>query len=89
MIWERVCWYDGNEINFDMIHDGRLSDLLTAFISVLFLNKKKKIKLKQEEYPNGEILFERLAPRKDTEQSILKLTQEEEDGLLMEEVEAI
>lgn len=88
-IWERICWYEKEEINFDMIHDGRLSDLVTAFVSVLFLNKKQKIKVKQEEYPDGPILFERLASRKNTEESILKLTQEEEDGLLLEEVEAI
>lgn len=76
MIWERVCWYDKDEINFDMIHDGRTSDFVTAFMSVLFLHKDKKVRVKQNSLPDGKIKVENLIPEDERPEGMIKFISE-------------
>ena len=85
IIWERICWYQEDELDFDMIHDGRISDIITAFISSLFLHKQKKIKLKQDKYPDGPILVKNLVPEHKREEGLIQYIQDEErEGMPVE-----
>ncbi len=79
IIWERICWYQTDEVSFDMIHDGRLSDFITAFVSSLFLHHQKKIKLEQEQYPDGEITIENLVPKEERKEGILQMISEDKE----------
>lgn len=89
MIWERICWYEQEVLEFDMIHDGRTSDLVTALMSVLFLNKEKKIKLDQEKLPEGPILVKNLVPLDEREEGVMKYIAEEEENLSLENIATI
>ncbi|MFO7792616.1 MAG: hypothetical protein R6W73_06505 [Candidatus Saliniplasma sp.] len=90
VIWERICWYQTDELDFDMIHDNRLSDLVTAFISSLFLHKKKKIKMEQDYYPDGPIKIENLVPEDERKDGILKyISEKNEEGVTLEQLATI
>ncbi len=78
-VWDRICCYEQKVITFDMIHDGRLSDIVTAMTSILFLHKQNKIKVKQLEYPEGDILVENLVPLEEREGGLVKLAEEENE----------
>ncbi len=62
LVWERICWYQQDILEFGMLHDSRVNDLITAFVAVLFLHKEGKIRLEQETLPYGQIMMENLAP---------------------------
>ncbi len=62
VIWERICWYHQKSLEFGMIHNDRLNDLITAFISILFLHRDSKIKVTQTNFPLGQIMLENLTP---------------------------
>ncbi len=62
IIWERICWYQQKSLEFGMIHNDRLNDLITAFISILFLHRDGKIKVGQKNFPLGQIMLENLTP---------------------------
>ncbi len=79
LTWERICWYQTDELTFDMIHDNRLSDLITTLVSVLFLHHKKKIKLEQEFYPDGPIKIENIVPEDEREEGLLRYISEKND----------
>lgn len=90
IIWERICWYQTDELDFDMIHDNRLSDLVTAFVSSLFLHKKKKIRMEQESYPDGTIMIENLVPEDERQDGILKyIAEKDEEGMTLEQLATI
>jgi len=87
MIWERICWYDKDEIGFNMIHDGRTSDFVTAFMSVLFLHKEKKVKLSQDSFPRGMIKVENLVPVEERPEGMIKFISEtDNENMPIEEV---
>ncbi|MGM0404886.1 MAG: hypothetical protein ACQEQM_01930 [Thermoplasmatota archaeon] len=90
LTWERICWYQTDELTFDMIHDNRLRDLVTTLVSVLFLNNKKKIKVEQEFYPDGPINIENLVPEEEREEGLLKyISEKDEEGLTLEQLATI
>ncbi len=72
-IWDRICCYEQNVITFNMIHDGRKKDIVTSLISILFLNKDNKIKVKQLDYPDGQILLENLVSEEERENGLMEL----------------
>ncbi len=90
LTWERICWYQTDELTFDMIHDNRLGDLVTTLVSVLFLNNKKKIKVEQESYPDGPINIENLVPEEEREEGLLKyISEKDEEGMTLEQLATI
>ncbi len=82
LIWDRICCYEQNVITLNMIHDNRKKDIITALISVLFLHKKRKIKLKQLEYPDGQILLENLVPEKERKNGLVDFVSEKEQDVM-------
>ncbi|MEF8873556.1 MAG: hypothetical protein V5A88_02670 [Candidatus Thermoplasmatota archaeon] len=87
LIWDRICCYEQNVITLNMIHDNRKKDIITALISVLFLHKKKKIKLNQLEYPDGQILLENLVPEEKRENGLIDfVSEEEQDAMTLDNV---
>ncbi len=82
IIWERICWYQQDALEFGMIHDCRPTDLITAFVAVLFLHRDGKIKLNQEELPYGQIIMENLAPEDERVDGHLKTIAEKEEILI-------
>ncbi|MBS3781186.1 MAG: segregation/condensation protein A [Candidatus Thermoplasmatota archaeon] len=81
-IWKRICCYEQKVITLSMIHDDRKKDIITALMSILFLNKQKKIKVKQTSYPDGQILVENLVPEEKRQNGLMELTTEtQEEGL--------
>ncbi len=89
MIWDRICCYEQNVITFNMIHDGRRGDLVTAMMSVLFLHKQKKIKVKQMEYPDGQIMVENLVPSEERKRGIKFMAEDIEEKLSIENMATI
>ncbi len=78
MVWNRICWYGQKVLEFDMIHDGRIRDYVTAFVSVLHLHKDKKIRVFQDELPTGQIMLKVLVPMDETEYTSSLIVGEEE-----------
>ncbi len=85
-IWKRICCYEQKVITFSMIHDDRKKDIVTALMSILFLNQEGKIRLKQTGYPDGQILLENLIPESERQNGLMELamaTNEQEENLSM------
>jgi len=83
-IWKRICCYEQKVITLSMIHDDRKKDIITALMSILFLNKQRKIRAKQTGYPDGQILLENLVPEEERQNGLMELTTKgEEEGLSM------
>jgi len=81
-IWKRICCYEQKVITMSMIHDDRKKDIVTTLMSILFLNKQKKIKVKQIGYPDGQILLENLVANEERQNGLMELTTEsQEEGL--------
>ncbi len=78
-IWKRICCYEQKVITLSMIHDDRKKDIITALLSTLFLNKSKKIKVKQIDYPDGQILIENLVPEEQRENRLMDLAMESQE----------
>ncbi len=89
MVWDRICCYEQNVITFNMIHDGRIGDIVTAMVSVLFLHKQKKIKVKQIEYPDGQILVENLVPEEERKRGIKFMAEDIEEKMPIENMATI
>ena len=62
-IWKRICWYQQKKLEFGMIHNDKLGDLITAFVSILFLHKNGKIMVKQASLPYGQISLSNITPK--------------------------
>ncbi len=86
MIWERICWYDQDDLDFDMIYDGSLTDMVTAFMSCLFLHRDNKIKLGQKVLPDGKIKIVNLVPENERPEGMIRFIAEKEDGSLLENI---
>ncbi len=85
IIWKRICWYQQELLEFDMIHDGRKTDFITAFTSVLFLHKDGKIRVRQEKIPDSQILLKVLAPMEDVEDThALEIVEEDIEEMPLE-----
>ena len=67
LVWKRICWYQQDILEFDMLHDGRKSDFITVFTSVLFLHRDGKIKLRQRKLPGSQITLKVLVPMEEVE----------------------
>lgn len=55
MIWERIMRCGAGEIGIEDIWEGSREDLVTVFMSILFLARDGKIDLWQNEVPSGQI----------------------------------
>ncbi len=85
IIWKRICWYQQEKLEFDMIHDGRVSDFITAFTSVLFLHKDGKIRVRQENIPESQIMLKVLAQMEDIQDShALEIVEEDLEEMPLE-----
>ncbi len=63
LTWGRILGFNGNAVPLGHLATPRDRwDLITVFVSVLFLAKMEKVKLWQEAYPEGDILVQRIAP---------------------------
>ncbi len=81
-IWKRICCYEQKVITLNMIHDDRKKDIITALMSILFLNKQGKIKVKQLGYPDGQILLENLVSDEERQNGLMELTKESQEERL-------
>ena len=81
-VWKRICCYEQKFLTFNMIHDDRKKDIITALTSVLFLNKEGKINIKQTGYPKGQILLENLIPKDQRQNGMMKLVSESTEELM-------
>jgi len=81
-IWKRICCYEQKVITFSMIHDDRKKDIITSLMSILYLNKQRKIKVKQIEYPDGQILVENLVSDEKRQNGLMELTKESQEERL-------
>ncbi len=62
LTWSRILQFDGSAIPLGRLAMGNDRwDLITVFVSVLFLAKMEKVKLWQETYPMGDIFVKRVA----------------------------
>jgi segregation and condensation protein A len=90
-IWERICALNGSAIELHQLYeDGDVWDLVTAFNSVLFLHRDRRIQLWQENFPYGPIQLRNLQatgvlPRTDEAVAAPTPTEDEDDE---EEAEA-
>ncbi len=85
LIWDRICCYEQNVITLSMIHDDRKKDIITALISVLFLHKQNKIKVKQLGYPDDQILLENLVPEEERKNGLVDfIAKEEQEAMAMD-----
>lgn len=61
LTWARLAAFDGGAVPLRSLTDGTPWDEVTVFMSVLFLARLEKIRLRQERYPFGEIYVTRLS----------------------------
>jgi len=86
-IWKRICCYEQKVITMSMIHDDRKKDIITALMSILFLNKQNKIRVKQTDYPDGQILVENLVPDEERQNGLMELaTERQDEGLSIDRI---
>jgi len=63
LTWGRIIEFNGNAVPLGHLATPRNRwDLITVFVSVLFLAKMEKVKLWQKAYPDGDIFVQRIAP---------------------------
>lgn len=61
LIWDRICGLNGATIPLDQLYDKKdVWDLVTAFNSVLFLHRDRRIELWQENFPYGPVQLKSL-----------------------------
>jgi segregation and condensation protein A len=61
--WSRIAGFNGTTASLmHLAAPGDRWDLITVFVSVLFLAKMEKVKLWQDLYPVGDIYVQRIAP---------------------------
>ena len=58
-VWQRVLDFKGDEMTVYTLSDGTKEDYVTVFITVLFLAKRKKVRIWQEK-PGGDVFVERV-----------------------------
>jgi len=86
-IWKRICCYEQKVITMSMIHDDRKKDIITALMSILFLNKQSKIRVEQTDYPDGQILVENLVSDEERENGLMELaTERQDEGLSIDRI---
>lgn len=62
LTWSRILGFNGNAVPLGHLATPRDRwDLITVFVSVLFLAKMEKVKLWQDAYPEGDIFVQRIA----------------------------
>lgn len=60
-IWERICGQNGGAIPLRVLYDERdVWDFVTAFNSVLFLHRDRRIQLWQDDFPYGPVHLKNL-----------------------------
>jgi segregation and condensation protein A len=66
LTWKRILQYNGSSIPLsnlcDCSHKGN-EDMITVFVSILFLAHMKMIKLNQRQVPSGEIFIQNISRR--------------------------
>jgi segregation and condensation protein A len=63
LTWSRIVRFNGSAIPLARLAEARDRwDLITVFVSVLFLAKMEKVKLWQDAFPSGDIFVRRTAP---------------------------
>ncbi|HEX9816014.1 MAG TPA: hypothetical protein VGB18_03450, partial [Candidatus Thermoplasmatota archaeon] len=61
LIWDRICGLNGGAIDLDLLYDkADVWDFVTAFNSVLFLHRDRRIELWQENFPYGPVQLKNL-----------------------------
>jgi len=61
-IWERIDRCGGGPLTIDDICEGTKKDFITVFVSILFLARRGRISLWQDDIPHGQIFFEARLP---------------------------
>ena len=61
LVWDRICGLNGGSIPFAQLYDqSDVWDFVTAFNSVLFLHRDRRIELWQENFPYGPVQLKNL-----------------------------
>ncbi len=59
--WETICGFGCEDITLHQLLHSSEQDLITMFVSLLFLAKEKKIKLWQHNFPHGDIQIRKMS----------------------------
>jgi chromatin segregation and condensation protein Rec8/ScpA/Scc1 (kleisin family) len=60
--WQRICMNEEDKMILADIIDGSRDDLISRFVSILFLAINSKVKLRQRRFPYGEITIMNTTP---------------------------
>jgi segregation and condensation protein A len=60
--WQRICTIDEDTMLLDDIIDGSKDDLISRFVSILFLAIDSRIRIIQRRFPYGEIVIKNITP---------------------------
>jgi segregation and condensation protein A len=59
--WNAICGQENTEMTLTELGNCCEQDLITMFLSLLFLARDKKVKLWQKDFPNGDILIKKMS----------------------------
>jgi segregation and condensation protein A len=63
--WQRICMMEEDSMILDDLIDGSHDDMISRFVSILFLAINNRIKIHQRRFPYGEIVIKNVTPVED------------------------
>jgi segregation and condensation protein A len=60
--WQRICMFEADKMLLYDILDGSRDDMISRFVSILFLAIENKISIYQRRFPYGEIVIKNVTP---------------------------
>jgi segregation and condensation protein A len=63
--WQRICMMEDDSMILDDLIDGTHGDMISRFVSILFLAINERIRIHQRRFPYGEIVIKNVTPVED------------------------